>query len=945
MNTLLQVLETKIDTKSRKDLPNDAFGLPDDRKYPLIDEEHIKKAIQMFKHCPATKRLTLAKNINKQAKTYKLKFKVSEDSIFYKYADVDILKEDSAYIIEEAELDTETRNDLPDKIFGLPKERKYPLNNKQHILNAIQRFNWCTADKRVTLAKNINKRARSLGMKINVSKDSSFYKYAAKDILSESYLDYLKENKLDTEERNDLPTKIFGLPDERKYPLNDKQHVINAIQRFNNCEISKRHELAKHINLRAKQLKLKFNLKEDSPFYEYADKSILTEDISCILTESKLESEDRDTLPPSVFGLPEERKYPLNDELHVRKAIQFFNFCHPSKKSKLAKNINKQAIKFGMKIKISKSSSFYKYASKEIIEESKVCLDDRKKVSLTDATGFSPFSKHSKPFKVVKENYYDILDDVSTIVNDDLNSILFDINSVTIATDDDLYNLEDALNARANSILLLNSKEVTDGHHMINIYQYINSLMEEKYVELIDALTFVDDDLIKSDMYKENILVISIIKDIFYALTVYIRNGNTDPLYVKEKIEVLFSVLNKFNCNYFIIQRLTYELIMYIVITEEEYKLSTIKKDFTNIKKIINSELFAKINFKRSEVFMFIKKSDVTSVINALNIDMSNTNEYLNLVNTELKDEINNILKNIRLPMNDTDEKVAFDAIGTVDKENLAILDILTALYNQVRSDNIKAYSKNYTFSLEEKDVLLLNRLEGRYHDKIIIQYDRESNPLYFGVSKNKLFLYGKDTSAESTIIAIMLYHSTYELYSKTAYETLLNSEPNKALKIFHISYKPQFKESYDHVVLTEGLSLNKDGDITFTLKPKKSYMDTYDECHKQLISNWDAKNYKGVKNNLAFLFTLIIVIDRKYMHDNDKGKKVTSAVKEDAIKARMFAINDFKTYMKKIKIAEPEFDFTEYFEKSNYDKLVIKVSKDTIVGIKRLFQSLMMGL
>lgn len=38
-----------------------------------------------------------------------------------------------------AVLTTQTRNSLRDAVFGLPKQRKYPLNDKPHARNALAR--------------------------------------------------------------------------------------------------------------------------------------------------------------------------------------------------------------------------------------------------------------------------------------------------------------------------------------------------------------------------------------------------------------------------------------------------------------------------------------------------------------------------------------------------------------------------------------------------------------------------------------------------------------------------------------------------------------------------------------------------------------------------------------------------------------------------------------
>src|SRR5574344_1617017 len=51
---------------------------------------------------------------------------------------------------------------------------------------------------------------------------------------SDSFIDRLiVEDKLPTKARNELPEKVFGIPDKRKYPLNDEEHVRAAIRMFN----------------------------------------------------------------------------------------------------------------------------------------------------------------------------------------------------------------------------------------------------------------------------------------------------------------------------------------------------------------------------------------------------------------------------------------------------------------------------------------------------------------------------------------------------------------------------------------------------------------------------------------------------------------------------------------------------------------------------------------
>ena len=77
------------------------------------------------------------------------------------------------------------------------------------------------------------------------------------------------------------------------------------------------------------------------------------------INEKTLSSKERKKLDNSDFGIPEEKKYPMPDAEHVRKAIAFFKYASSAKKSKLAKKILSKASKFG--IEIGKESELYKF--------------------------------------------------------------------------------------------------------------------------------------------------------------------------------------------------------------------------------------------------------------------------------------------------------------------------------------------------------------------------------------------------------------------------------------------------------------------------------------------------------------------------------------------------------------------------------------------------------
>ena len=69
----------------------------------------------------------------------------------------------------------------------------------------------------------------------------------------------LNEAVLSSKERKDLPSTAFGLPDKRKFPLNDYDHVIMAIKFFNRCDKKDQEELAKNIVKAMKKYKVTYD--------------------------------------------------------------------------------------------------------------------------------------------------------------------------------------------------------------------------------------------------------------------------------------------------------------------------------------------------------------------------------------------------------------------------------------------------------------------------------------------------------------------------------------------------------------------------------------------------------------------------------------------------------------------------------------------------------------
>lgn len=61
------------------------------------------------------------------------------------------------------------------------------------------------------------------------------------------------EDKLDTEERKELPDSVFGIPETREFPIPDAQHVHAAESYFRYAPEDKKPQLARFILKKAKE--------------------------------------------------------------------------------------------------------------------------------------------------------------------------------------------------------------------------------------------------------------------------------------------------------------------------------------------------------------------------------------------------------------------------------------------------------------------------------------------------------------------------------------------------------------------------------------------------------------------------------------------------------------------------------------------------------------------
>lgn len=86
--TLTESVDEALSSKERNALPDNAFGIPKLRKYPLCDKDHVKQAIQKFNFVDKEHEKELAKNINKAMIKYNVTdIEIGDDNRFKAYVE------------------------------------------------------------------------------------------------------------------------------------------------------------------------------------------------------------------------------------------------------------------------------------------------------------------------------------------------------------------------------------------------------------------------------------------------------------------------------------------------------------------------------------------------------------------------------------------------------------------------------------------------------------------------------------------------------------------------------------------------------------------------------------------------------------------------------------------------------------------------------------------
>ena len=133
-------------------------------------------------------------------------------------------------------------------------------------------------------------------------------------------------------------------------------------------------------------------------------------------------------------------------------------------------------------------------------------------------------------------------------------------------------------------------------------------------------------------------------------------------------------------------------------------------------------------------------------------------------------------------------------------------------------------------------------------------------------------------------------------------------------------------------------LKMDNDGNILIQKQENADLMNIYQRSKELLKEYYKVKNYNGIKYELCKLYMMIIIIDNKILYRKGIMKKFISKSKiEYGNKCKMFAMNSFKHYLRKILEIEKDFNFQEYFNQTQFGIAVYKIDPNIISGLLKI--------
>lgn len=380
----------------------------------------------------------------------------------------------------EASLTAKERKAIPDKEYGLPKKRKYPMPDKKHVRAAIRFFNYVDKEDEAELARNINKMAKKYGMvdEIKVSSDNRFSKYWKGEVTESSVMEsflfskdnlYINFDKFESGKSNIcLVTGISG---------SGKSTVAQKIANGNHAEWIELDILEEVGGFTDGQLK-----QAGEVFYDYlSSKKDLWERLkSKSVRGDELKKESKAFLEYCISWC---RKH--SDSKWVIEGVQIYSYGNPDKLKSLPIVFTNASVLKSLVRRLSRSHSYKDGSFKRELSEFPQMLgyyidNDNaftafKNAIVTEASSMQSAGAGTVPFDVAKTIEDIISNDrmfISQAIWDNLDNIVY-------------YDTEEVGNSTVGSVIVFKDHSSNVGHLMLSVdtsatgFGVANNLMDD----------------------------------------------------------------------------------------------------------------------------------------------------------------------------------------------------------------------------------------------------------------------------------------------------------------------------------------------------------------------------------------------------------------------------------------------------------------------------------
>ena len=133
----------------------------------------------------------------------------------------------------------------------------------------------------------------------------------------------------------------------------------------------------------------------------------------------------------------------------------------------------------------------------------------------------------------------------------------------------------------------------------------------------------------------------------------------------------------------------------------------------------------------------------------------------------------------------------------------------------------------------------------------------------------------------------------------------------------------------------TINLSLDNDGSILIKKHDNVDFDTIYNNSHILLKEYSKARSYEAMKYELCKLWYMKCLIDNKTLYN--KKKKISEEERLNAIRIKSFVMSDFKIYLRQVLANDRNFNFNEYFNKTQFGVEIYKIDKSLIQFVKNL--------